>query len=136
MKSFNEISCFDYPKIYFKRIQDEIDSKGKEYILNVDEEEYIKYLVDKYNLEPLRIIPESEEIGEPKKSKVRRQNHWGDEYMADAYTFRITYNFTGSPEIFRIQPSSYAMTSNEINVHESSSTVSFSFTIYKQDEAE
>lgn len=131
MQAFNEISILEFPTEYYKKIQNEIDSQGKDFILNIDEEEYIQYLVNKYELEPLNIIHDSEHIGEPKKTKVRRRNMWSEEYMADAYTFRVTYNFTGTSELFKVAPNPHQMISYDISV--SGSTVSFSFTIYNQD---
>jgi len=133
MRSFSEISSFDFPKLHYQKIQDEINSNSKDYILKVDEEEFVKYLVNKYSLEPLNIIHESESVSEPKKSKVKRQNMWREEYLADSFTFTVSYQFTGSPEIFKIRSSNWVMTSNEIFVNSSNSTVSFQFTIYAQD---
>ena len=134
MKAFAEISWLDYPKIFYKRIKDEILSNGKDYLLKVDEEEYIKYLVDKYYPEPLYILTETETVEEPRKSKQRLNDMIGREFERDAFLFTAKYNFTGNAELFKVQPNPMTMTSYEISV--SGSVVSFSFTIYKQDVAE
>ncbi|MBK9359150.1 MAG: hypothetical protein IPN08_17530 [Bacteroidales bacterium] len=134
MKAFAEISWLDYPKNFYQRIKDEILSNGKDFILKVDEEEYLKYLVDKYYPEPLKILPETESVGEPRKSKQRRNDMFGREYESDAFLFTVKYEFTGNAELFKVQPNPWTMTSYEISV--SGSVVSFSFTIYKQDVAE
>lgn len=136
VKSFSEISWFDYQPEFHKRIKDEIERNGKEYILGVNEDEYITYLVDKYKLEPLVIVHESESVKAPRKSKVNRRNIWGDEYEADAYEFDVSYNFTGTAELFKVQPSTYSMTYNNIYVDDHTSIVSFTVTIYKQDAEE
>jgi hypothetical protein len=134
MKSFAEISWFDYHKQYFQNIRQEILSNGKDYILKVDEEEYIKYLVDKYSIEQLKILTESEHIGEPRKSREWRKDMFGSDYESDVFTFTVRYNFTGHPELFKVQPNPCTWSSYEILVN--NSTVSFSFKIFKQDPAE
>jgi hypothetical protein len=94
MRAFNEISFLDFPKIFYKRIEDDISSKSKDYILQVDEEDYIKYLIDKYALEPLNILRETEHVGEPDKSKVRVNNRWGEEYWSDTFKCRGESSFS------------------------------------------
>lgn len=68
MKSFSEISWFDYRETYYQTIKEEISSKEKEYILKVDENEYIKYLIEKYRIEPLKILSQTKEISKPSVS--------------------------------------------------------------------
>ncbi len=67
-KNYETIRAFDvFPWSGFvmdrsNTIKREIESKGKEYILGVDEEEYKKYLFEKYYLEPLEIDDETENV--------------------------------------------------------------------------
>ena len=44
MKAFYEISWFDFEKSYFEQIKEEIRYQEKEYLLSVDEEEFIEYI--------------------------------------------------------------------------------------------
>lgn len=130
MRSFSEIHWFDFPKKYFNSIKEEILSKGKNYILQVDENEFIEYLVEKHRLEPLNILLETESVSEPKKSTERRTDHWGENYNAEVFNFTITYQFTGSAELFQIVPNPRTYSSYEISVR--NQYVSFSFSIYRQ----
>jgi hypothetical protein len=132
--SFCEISSLYFTCQRSDKIQSEIESKGKEYILGVDEEEFKTYLIDLYTLEPLYIDYESETIDEPIVSKewVESRLH-GEKYQTEVFNFTIRYKFTGSSILFRVQPSTWTMTHTEIYVNEQKSTVSFSFKLYKKD---
>ena len=48
MRAFNEISHYDFENGRQGDIVKEIQGKGKDYILKVDEQEYANYLYDKY----------------------------------------------------------------------------------------
>lgn len=136
MKSFGEISWLYFPQIYYQTIKEEISSKGKEYILKVDENEFIDYLIEKYRIEPLKILSESKQVSEPRKSKEIRNDMFGREYMSDTYQFTVTYHFEGHGGLFKVQPNPYTWSSYEINVNLRNQTVSYSFKIYKQDATE
>lgn len=131
MKSFSGISWLDFPRIHFERIKEEILSKGKDYILKIDEDEFIQYLIEKYRLEPLKIYLESETVSEPKKSIEKRKDDWGYDFNTEVYNFTVSYQFTGSQELFFVQPNPRTHVNYEIHV--SNNRVSFSFSIYKQD---
>jgi len=137
INSFSEISSFDFTSQLSAKIKSEIEGKGKEYILGVDEEEFKAYLIDHYTLEPLSIDYDSESVDEPTVSKewVESRLH-REKYQTEVFNFTIRYKFTGSSVLFRVQPSSWTMTSAEISVNEQSSTVSFSFKLYKKDPEE
>jgi hypothetical protein len=133
-RSFSGKSFHDFQKEYAIQVHSEIESKGKEYVLCVDEEEYKKYLKDKYYLEPLKIIIDSEDILEPIKVKINRQDPYrGNTYQIEAYECTIKYYFEGAPILFALKSNPWAMTSYEISVNSNDSSVSFSFMIDKQD---
>lgn len=136
MQPFTKISWLDFPKIYSQNIIQEITSKGKEYILKIDENEFIDYLVEKYRLDPLIILYETENISTPIKSQVRKSNMFGEQYMAESLTFRISYNFEGSTDLFSIRPNPYTYASYDIDINDRSKTVSFNLTIFRQDAEE
>lgn len=133
VKSFSEISWLDFPQNYYQTIKQEILSKGKDYILKVDENEYIKYLTDYYRLEPLKIISDSESVSEPLVDKERRRDMFGSEFISNVYIFTVSYQFTGHAGLFKVQPNPHTMTSYEIEVDTVSNIVSFTFKIYIQD---
>ncbi len=136
MESFSKISWLDFPRIYTQTIIDEITSNGKDYILKVDENEYINYLIEKYRLEPLKILFETEEVSNPIKSQERRADMFGREFMANSWTFRITYEFQGNSDLFAVKPNPYTYASYDIDVDRRNSKVSFQIKIFRQDAAE
>ncbi len=133
MDSFTKISWLDFPKIYYQNIREEINTKGKDYILKVDENEFIDYLIEKYRIEPLKILLESESVSQPTKSQVRRNNMWGETYLADTFIFTITYNFEGKADLFAVKPNPFTYSTYDINVNQVQNTVSFKIQIFKQD---
>lgn len=137
VKSFCEISSYDFTRQLTDKIISEIEGKGKEYILGVDEEEYKNFLINKYSLEPLTIDYNSETIDEPTISKEWLEDRfYREKYQAEVFNFTIRYNFTGSSVLFKVQPSTWSMTAAEIYVDEQRNTVSFSFKLYRKDPEE
>lgn len=125
VRSFSEKEEYIYSQELAHKVNSTIQSAEKEYILNIDEEEYITYLEDKYRLIPLEIDKESEHIAEPVVEKEQRENrHWDGTSIIDVYKFKISYSYTGSKELFSISPSSKTVTSYNICL-ESNNTVSF-----------
>ncbi len=137
INSFYEIDSYDFIRKLSEKIQNEIEGKGKEYILGVDEEDFKNYLIEKYTLEPLNVDFGSETIGQPSVSK---ECPYADgrrgKYQAEVYTFTVTYKFTGSAVLFKVKPKTCTMTTTEIYVNEQRGTVSFSFKLYKRDPKE
>ena len=134
INSFNEINSFDFFRELTEKIKMEIEEKGKEYILGVDEEEFKNYLINKFKLEPLTIDYNSETIDEPSVSKEWFVDRiYGEKYQSDVYNFTVRYNYTGSEVLFKIKPSAWRMTSLEISVYEPRKIVSFNFKLYKKD---
>lgn len=137
IKSFSEISSFDFTRQLSDKIKSEIEGKGKEYILGVDEEEFKAYLIDHYTLEPLTIDYNSETVDEPTVSKEWVEDRfYREKYQTEVFSFTIRYKFTGSSVLFKVQPSTWTMTSADIYVNEQNNTVSFSFKLYKKDPEE
>ncbi len=137
INSFSEISSFDFKKQLSNKIKCEIEEKGKEYILRVDEEEFKAYLIDHFSLEPLTIDYKTETVDEPIISKEWVEDRrLRERYQTDVFTFIIRYKFTGSSVLFKVQPSTWTMTSAEIFVNEQSNIVSFSFKLYIKDPEE
>ncbi len=133
MKSFSEVSWLDFPKTYYQTIKEKISSQGKEYILKVDENEYINYLIEHFRIEPLKVLMDTRQVSEPISSKERRQDMFGRDYISDCYSFIVTYIFEGHGGLFKVQPNPYTWSYYDINVNNQNKTVSYSFKIYKQD---
>jgi len=137
VKSFCEIDSSSFIDQLTEGLKKEIEKKGKEYILGVDENEFKKYLTNEFRLEPLSIDTSTETIEKPTIVRESRDDRFpGRYYDVEVYNFTVKYHFNGSAVIFRIRPSHWAMTSYEINVDERQSIVSFSFKLYRQDPEE
>ena len=137
VRSFSETSCSVYERHLTDEIKSEIESKGKEYILGVDEKEYKRYLINKYALELLSIDYNSESFDKPTISKEWVEDrHYREKYQTEVYNFTVKYSFNGSAVLFKIQPNIWTVTSAEIYVNEMNNTVSFSFKLYQKDPEE
>lgn len=135
LHSFSGKSFHDFKREYAQQLWQEIENQGKDYILGVDENEYKTFLKDKYYLEPLKIIQETEDILEPKKIKLNRKDRFTERnFQIDAYECIIQYNFEGAPILFALRPSTYTLTRYEITVNSDNRIVSYSFIIDKQDD--
>lgn len=137
MRAFNEISWHQFKDALFKDIKKKIEQKSKEYILGVDDEEFIAYLDSEYRLEPLKIFKESEDIPQPEIRKEWFEDRfYGEKHQRDVYNFTVSYNYTGSPILFKVESNPRTLTSHDIDVNERSNTVSFSFKLYKKEPEE
>lgn len=134
IRTFSEVDSYTARNQWKDQIKNKIESKEKEYILGVDEEEYINYLIEEFSIIPLTIYEESEKTDQPEVLKEKMQDRFREyEYERDVYLFTISYTYSGSKELFKIRPSSWTMTSYDIFVDERLNTVSFSFRVYEQE---
>lgn len=136
--SFCEIECSDFIRQLTEKIHNEIENKGKDYILRVDEEEFKNYIINEYTLEPLFVDIDSEIIDKPivTTESIQTREYGRGSYQTEVYSFTVRYQFTGSAILFRVRPTNWKMTSGEINVNEGSNTVSFSFKLTRKDPEE
>jgi hypothetical protein len=133
IRSFSEVDSYSAIDQWKEQIHKRVERETKEYILGVDEEEYINFLIDEFKVIPLIIYEESEQIEYPKVTKEKMTDRFSRyEYEQDVYIFTTKYTFSGSTVLFKIRPSSWTMTSYDISVNEPSNTVSFSFKLYEQ----
>ncbi|MFA7420737.1 MAG: hypothetical protein WCZ90_13715 [Melioribacteraceae bacterium] len=134
IKSFYEQDFSDFTYRFSDQIKSEIEQKGKEYVLNVNEEEYKNYLVSQFELVPLEILKDTEEIYKPKVQLEDYEDRFGrGMHKREVYVFTVSYSFTGTAFLFRLKPSTWTMTTNEIEVDERNNNVSFSFKLYEKD---
>ncbi len=133
IRTFSEVDSYSAQKQWEEQIKKRIESESKEYILGVDEDEYKNFLIEDFKVVPLVVYEESEQIEQPRVTKEKTTAYPRDYvYEQDVYHFTIKYTFSGSTVLFKIRPSSWIMTSYEINVNEHNNTVSFSFKLYEQ----
>lgn len=132
--SFSEIHYDEFSKRRLDRIKYDIETQEKEYILSVDEQEFINSLVNNYLLEPITIDLDSEYIPEPFISiEKKTYQDYGQDFEVKTYNFTIKYKFTGSSILFQVRPQTYTLTHHEIFVDYDNQTVSFNFSMINED---
>ena len=134
INSFMEKDNSTYRDLLISNIKKEIENNPKDYILNVDEVQYLHYLEEKYKLFPLEIDKNSEHINEPYIEREERvDRHFGGRtYIAEVYNIKVSYPYTGTKVLFYIQPSSWTMTHYRICLSEPS-IVSFIVKLTQKD---
>lgn len=108
-----EIQYGDYVAQKLRIIESEIRSLSDEYILNVNQEEYIKMLVAKHTIS-FEIYYDTQRIyydGEEKKQVEYEEfpgyfGHMVTRTFTE-YKFRLKYKFSGDIDVLRIQPNCY-----------------------------
>ena len=65
MKAFAVIDIFNFKDHLLKELKNDIESKDKQYIINVDENQFIEFLIAKYKLEQLNIEFDLEVVETP-----------------------------------------------------------------------
>jgi len=102
----------------------EIRKKSDEYILNVNEQEFLNYLKSKYELTPLNILKETELIS--KSDEFSNNAKMADaDSLPKTHKFLVAYEFSGSSLLFYLRPSSFLIGQVGIIMNESAKTVSF-----------
>ena len=138
--SFSDIDWLDFYNKTVQAIDDEIKHCTDDYILNVNENDYISYLIEKFTYEPLIIDMESEEIDTPREIREDLSQYYGTNLRynryRDGYAIKISYLFSGESELFRVRPTPFTLISHIISVDNYSSRVSFEIKVYSQDVSE
>lgn len=133
VQTFNEVYQNEFFDQQRQKIWQEIERSPKEYILGIDEGEFLQYLKEKYTLEPLAVDLDTEAIDKPDRSKEWVSNHLGHRYQIDTYNFSIHYKFSGDAQIFRIHPSTRTVTTTQILVNDTDKIVTVSFKLRELD---
>lgn len=135
-KSFSSIKWDDFQNNIIREIADEIGKCKDDYILNVNEDEYIAYLVDKYTIDPLKIVEDSEEVGTPTEFR-EDLSQYDNSYTyikyggyRVGYSIHISYTYTGNGILFEVRPNPCSLTSYEISVDKYLSKVAFIIKVF------
>ena len=98
----------------------EVDDEPKNRLLNLNEVEYVEYLVQKYAIEPLvflsdeRYVTDREEMVAAKHFPGTFNVHEGKEYPKQVITYHIP--FTGEADLLKTTPSTRLLWSTDITV--------------------
>lgn len=138
MRIFSEGSLRDLTERQLAAMRSEIQSEEKNRLLNMNEEEYVEYLVQKYSLEPLAFLWDDlyvtdQEAMIPAEMFPRSFNVYpGKRYSKQVVTYHVP--FEGDRELLRYTPSSRIMWSTEVDVH--SDSISFNIINWRDDPEE
>lgn len=106
-KPFGEIDIFNFVEVIKDKIKEEINKNSKEYILGVNEDEYVEYLYQTFYIQPLSVDLSSEDVEFEREQQKSFVNRWGEEEYYKEYRFNIYFNYSGEPLLFRVQPSTW-----------------------------
>jgi hypothetical protein len=135
-RSFSETDFDAFKREIFSTIEKEINSNSDDYILNVNEDEYITYLAEKYRIDPLNIDIASEEVGTPKEIRedlsrdIYAQSRWGR--YRDGYSIPVSYRFSGDARLFHVRPNPFTLTEYEIWCDVLNQRVCFNVVLFSQ----
>lgn len=111
-QSYNSRSEFFHTR--FASLKADINQLSKDEVLNLEQNKYLDYLYDKYSLEPINIMHDSETVHEPEHIHKEVENPYdsfnygiyGRKVLYEGYRIKVGYQFTGDPELFFVQPNS------------------------------
>jgi hypothetical protein len=99
------------------KVVHEIDTAEQNYATNVDEEEWVAYLVSTLRVEPLRLHTDRREFEDLGERKVDVRNLPGRlirdpsrPALVDGYAVRLTVPFDGEPELLQLNPNLFGGT--------------------------
>lgn len=127
---------FSYSRERMDSIANEIKKQSKDYILNVNEDDYKNYLFDRYSLEPLEII-EATKIIHPPIQKEHEDWNERERFKYNKYYLecKISFQFTGNSDLWYVQATTFTL-SGTPDLAISGNTLTYTFTIQNQDPQE
>lgn len=114
-KIFCEDNLYEYLRKLERRIKDEIYNSEDDYILNVNDSEYIEYLHDKFSIEPITFDFDNAYAEEPIEREVEVRQPFFEALTTQrraAYIFHIPY--TGTFDLLKLKPSTFTLWTEEI----------------------
>jgi hypothetical protein len=120
MRIFAEHPLSDFLEQRRQAVVREIQGEPQDHLLNVNEADYVSYLVDKYQVEPVTFAFDGTRASSAEKL-IAAENHPplfhvrpGQSYSRQAITLHVP--FTGEPELLQCQPSTRIMWTCEVTV--------------------
>ncbi|PAF27241.1 hypothetical protein CHH61_04310 [Shouchella clausii] len=109
---FSKRSFFDYKRKLEEDIQDLIVTKSEDYILGVDQAQYVDYLFERFKIENVNVIIEKAAYDRKEEEIAVKDFPYGFYITSENGSFRknvyyISWPFTNDPKLFDLQPSTY-----------------------------
>lgn len=120
MRIFAENELSNYFEYHRQGVIQSILSTDDDYLLNVNEEDFIAYQIEKLLIEPLEILfndiyaTETEEMIPSEWFPSGYNVYQGKSYSKPVYTFH--FPFTGNEELFKFKPSTWTMWSMDVKL--------------------
>lgn len=119
-------------------MQREIDAEPKNRLLNMNEAEYIEYLVDKYSIEPIEFLWEERYVTD-REAMIPAEHFPGtfNVYAGKSYPKQVvTYHipFAGEADLLKMRPSTHIMWSTDVKA--TASSITFDIINWRDDPAE
>lgn len=143
-KTYDSRSEFFEDRI--RQMAQEIARLSKSEVLNINEDEYIDYLENKFSLTPIKVYRDMEEIREPRKIQREMQC---DPYTAAMYGYRqnsrvvyegyeikVSYPFEGDAVLFFVRPNTFTIggaSAKQIHVDESTGRLILTYECWDND---
>ena len=121
--AFCDIDSFSLIENQKKQIISEIISQNDEYILNVNKTEYIKYLISKYRIEPLKIYNDQLSACSY-EAMISAKNHPVSSYFVDAGKYyrrdiiKYYLPFMGDSDLLKVRASTYTLSPPLITIED------------------
>ncbi|MBR2218575.1 MAG: hypothetical protein IJ850_09600 [Alistipes sp.] len=122
----------------------DINQLSKDEVLNLEQNDYLNYLFDKYSLEPINVLRDSEIVHEPES--IKKEVEWpyngchygmqGRKVTHNGYKIKVSYQFTGNPDLFFVYPDSIIISggaSAELEIDHISNRIYLVFEVWEQD---
>lgn len=123
MKLFSRISIFDLVKMQNQAVKNEIEKLTNEEVCNSTLDDLEQYFYERFIIDLIEIERDINYISyDAQETKIKKYNHWyrsGDPYEPEYYIvdgYKIVYKipFEGDADLLYVQPSSYTLTSHEV----------------------
>jgi len=116
---FNKPSISDFFRVRFSSAKTEIAQQKDSYLVSVDFDEFIDYLMGKFGISPITIDPGRETSLEKIRKAHTERTRWGEEVQREILFIRINVPIVHNSEvreIFEFLPSSFSLSMPEITV--------------------
>lgn len=132
-----------------RQMAQEIAKMSKYDVLNINEEDYVSYLLNEYSLTPIVVHREAEEVLEPRKIRHEMSNDpYNNPYASclygsrnsrlvyEGYEIKVAYPFEGDAVLFFVRPNTFTVggaSAKQIHVDESCGKIILTFEHWDDD---
>ena len=123
MKAFYEKSLYELLKSKKNEIKIKIESENENYILKVNEDDYIKHIYNEFYIDKLELYKDKKKIKDCEKSFIQGS------YQRNLLIF---IPFKGNKELFMYKPNTYLLSTTEIFLSKSEKEIYFQILFKKK----